>query len=283
MVTLPETTGSFESKDGTKIFYREYGVETERARLVIAHGLGEHSGRYRNVIEQLVPRGISIWALDHRGHGQSTGKRGHVMDFQHYLSDLRIMVEMAREERPDTTKIFLLGHSMGGLMVLNFALKSPELIHGVIASSPALGITGEVPLIKKIAGKLMSPIWPTLSVGNELDVTKISHDADVVNLYQSDPLVHDRVSFRWFTEFLSVMETTNRMAHKMEVPTLLQVAEDDHLVNAQSSKEFFEKLKLQDKTFHCYDGLYHEIYNELPEKRDAVLADLAEWLEAHIK
>jgi alpha-beta hydrolase superfamily lysophospholipase len=168
-------------------------------------------------------------------------------------------------------------------MVLSFALRSPELIHGVIASSPALGITEEVPLIKKIAVKLMTPIWPTLTVGNELDVTRISHDADVVSLYKSDPLVHDRVSFRWFAEFLSAMETTNLIAQKMEVPTLLQVAGDDHLVDAKSSREFFEKLKFQDKTFHRYDGLYHEIYNELPEKRAAVLGDLAEWLEAHIE
>jgi alpha-beta hydrolase superfamily lysophospholipase len=282
MAEFPETTGNFTSQDGLKIFYRSYQADNERARLVIAHGLGEHSGRYGNVVERLLPKGITIWALDLRGHGHSDGWRGHVSTFDLYLSELRTMVEIAREGGPDAIKIFLLGHSMGGLIALNFALRFPEIIDGVIASSPTLGLAVKLPAIKSALGKIMSSIWPSLSLGNELDASKISHDEEVVRAYEKDPLVHDRVSARWFTEFLSAMETTNQLASKIKVPILMQVAGDDHLVSIQSSKTFFEKLYLEDKTLHFYDDLYHEIYNEGEDRRAKVLTDLETWLEAHI-
>lgn len=282
MAEFPETTGNFTSQDGLKIFYRSYQADNERARLVIAHGLGEHSGRYGNVVERLLPKGITIWALDLRGHGHSDGRQGHVSTFDQYLSELRTMVEIATEGGPDAIKIFLLGHSMGGLVALNFPPRFPEIIDGVIASSPSLGLTVKVPAIKGALGKIMSSIWPSLTLGNELDASKISHDEEVVRAYEKDPLVHDRVTARWFTEFLSAMETTNQLASKIKVPILMQVAGDDHLVSAQSSKTFFEKLDLEDKTLHFYDDLYHEIYNEREDQRAKVLTDLETWLEVHI-
>jgi len=190
---------------------------------------------------------------------------------------------MAREGAPDGMKVFLLGHSMGGLIALYFALRFPRLIDGVVASSPALGIAVKVPAIKSVLGKVMSAVWPGLSLGNELDATKISHDSDVVRAYEDDPLVHDRVTARWFTEIMSAMETTNQLSPRMEVSILMQVAGDDHLTDVQSSKAFFERLELEDKTLRVYDGLYHEIYNEPPDKRAPVLADLEKWLEGHIR
>lgn len=281
MTEYHEKTDTFASHDGVNIFYRQFQAADERARLVIAHGLGEHSGRYGNVVNRLLPVDYSLWIPDHRGHGQSGGKKGHVLNFEQYLLDLRLMVEMAKEGLPEGRKIFLLGHSMGGLIALCFALQNPELIDGVIASSPALGMVIEVPAVKNALGQVMSFLWPGLQLGNELDATKISRDESVVKAYQNDALVHDRVSARWFTEMLSTMEEVNRQASRMQIPVLMQVAGDDHLVNAQSSKQFFEKLAVADKTLHMYDGLYHEIYNELDEQRQKVLGDLEAWLENH--
>lgn len=282
MAEYHERTDTFASRDGVDIFYRQYQAADERARLVIAHGLGEHSGRYGNVVNRLLPANYSLWIPDHRGHGQSGGKKGHVLNFEQYLLDLRLMVEMAGEGLPEGRKIFLLGHSMGGLIALDFALQSPELIDGVIASSPALGMVVEVPAVKNVLGKVMSFMWPGLLLGNELDSAKISHDESVVKAYQDDPLVHDRVSARWFTEFLSSMEEVNRQASRLQIPVLMQVAGDDHLVNAQAGKQFFENLTVADKSLHVYDGLYHEIYNELADQRLIVLDDLAAWLENHL-
>ena len=282
MVEYPEKTDTFASHDGVDIFYRQFQAADERVRLVVAHGLGEHSGRYENVVNRLLPVNYSIWIPDHRGHGQSGGKRGHVLNFEQYLLDLRLVVEMARERLPEGRKVFLLGHSMGGLIALYFAQQYPDLIDGVIASSPGLGMVIKVPVVKNVLGQVMSFIWPGLSLGNELDATKISRDESVVNAYQNDPLVHDRVSARWFTEVLSTMQEVNRQASRIQIPVLMQVAGDDHLVNAQSSQQFFEKLTVTDKTLHMYDGLYHEIYNELDEQRRKVLDDLEAWLENHI-
>ena len=278
MNTLPEENGTFKGSDGVDIFYRHYRAEPERARMVIAHGLGEHSGRYGNIVDRMLPMGISVWAADHRGHGQSGGRRGHVLNFMQFLNDLNTMIERAGENSAGEGKCFLLGHSMGGLIAIYYAQRFPESVDGIVASSPALGMIIDVPAAKKILGSIMSLVWPGLTMGNELDAGKISHDSAVVNGYLNDPLVHDRVSSRFFTEFMDAMETVNHQAPALKVPILMQVAGDDHLVNARSSGQFFNTLDLPDKTLHVYEGLYHEIYNELEEQRKKVLTDLEDWL-----
>jgi alpha-beta hydrolase superfamily lysophospholipase len=282
MTAFPEKTGNFTGSDGVSIFYRQFQAQPERAHMVIAHGLGEHSGRYDNVVDRMLPQGISVWAPDHRGHGRSEGRRGHVLNFVQYINDLRFMVELAREDLPEGMQCFLLGHSMGGLIALDFAQRYANLIDGVIASSPALGMVFEVPRIKKVLGIMMSYVWPGLTMGNELDASKISHDRNVVRAYENDPLVHDRVSARFFTEFLAAMESVRQMAPAIKTPLMLQLAGDDHLVNTQTSKKFFELLALKDKTLYVYDGLYHEIYNELEDQRQVVLNDLENWVVNHL-
>ena len=279
MAALPETTGEFVSPDGIKIFYRQYQAESERARMVLSHGVGEHSGRYGNVIERVLPKGFSVWAPDHRGHGQSGGKRGHVLNFVQYLTDLRLTVELAKKDMPGEMPCFLLGHSMGGLIALYFAQHYPELIDGVVASSPCLGMVIEIPAVKKVLGSFMSYVWPGMTMGSGLDATKISRDENVVSAYKNDPLVHDRVSARFFTELLAAMESVNQQASALNVPVLMQVAGEDYLVNADSSKHFFEKLTLQDKTLHVYDDMYHEIYNAPQDQKGRVLDDLETWLD----
>jgi len=282
MPKLQEKTGSFKSHDGQKIFYREYRAVNERARLVIAHGLAEHSGRYGNVIDRLFPDDISIWAMDHRGHGRSDGSRGHITSFDDYLNDLKKMVEIANAGIGENTKCFLLGHSMGGLISLMFAFQHHDMIDGVIVSSPGLGVKVKVPGFKVFMGKVMSSLWPGLSLGNELDSSKISRDKEVVNKYDNDPLRHGKVSARWFTEFLKAMEKAHRLAPSMKIPILMQIAGDDHLVDAAASKSFYEKLGVKDKTLYVYDGLYHEIYNELESDRKKVLDDLENWIMVRV-
>lgn len=275
-------TGSFKSHDGLKIFFREYRAAKESARLVIAHGLAEHSGRYGNVTERLFPDNMSIWALDHRGHGQSDGPRGHISSFDDYVNDLKGMIEIAKTDIGENIKLFLLGHSMGGLISLMFAFKHPDMIDGVIVSSPGLGMKVKVPGFKVFMGKLMSSIWPGLSLGNELDSSKISRDKEVVKKYDNDPLRHGKVSARWFTEFLGAMEEAHRLAPSMKVPILMQIGGDDQLVDAEASKSFYEKLGVEDKTLHVYEGLFHEIYNELEPDRKKVLDDLENWINARV-
>jgi alpha-beta hydrolase superfamily lysophospholipase len=250
--------------------------------MVIAHGLGEHSGRYLNVINLLVPKGVTIFAPDFRGHGKSDGKRGHVLAFSDYLSDLDSMFGAALKERKPGTKFFLLGHSLGGLIGINYMIRGQKTLDGLIISSPSLGLTVKVPAVKAALGKVMSSVWPGLSLNNELDASKISHDEKVVEAYKNDPLVHDRVTARWFTEFLTAMETAANGASEIKLPCLIQLAGDDHLVNADASKAFFGKISSEDKTLHVYEGFYHEIFNEREEMRKLALSDLEEWMLSRI-
>jgi acylglycerol lipase len=141
-------------------------------------------------------------------------------------------------------------------------------------------VTVEVPAAKAFLGKVMSTILPGLSMSNGLDDTKLSHDPAVVEAYRKDPLVHDRVTARWFTEFMSAMEATRQGASSMSVPLLMQLAGDDYLVSADAGRAMFEQVGSSDKTLHVYDGYYHEIYNAPQEKRAKVLDDLAGWMSA---
>ena len=282
MTEVGEKTATFTNQAGQQIFCRNYPVEQARGILVIAHGLGEHSERYLNVVNHLWPKGFAVWALDHRGHGRSGGKRGHINSFDEYLVDLGQLVKMASQENTQGVKLFVLGHSLGGLITANFALNSPDYVDGYILSSPALGMTIAVPKAKEILGKVMSSLWPGLQLSNELDPNHISHDPEVVAAYINDSLVHSKVTARWFTEFMAAMEKVNQQSGLIKTPILMQVAGDDKLVNAPASQAFFERLQVKDKTLKLYPGLYHEIYNELGEARAQVLADLEEWLTARL-
>ncbi|MBW2117923.1 MAG: lysophospholipase [Deltaproteobacteria bacterium] len=282
MHKLHETTGYFSGDKDLKIFYRNLSAEKEKARLIIAHGLGEHSGRYDRVINRLVPEGLSIWALDFCGHGRSGGKRGHIESFDQYIADIDKLIEIASEDAPQDTKIFLLGHSLGGLIALNYGLRLPDKLNGLIVSSPVLAFKVKVQAFKIISGKVMSAVWPGLSMANELDLTKISHDRSVVDAYIHDPLVHNRVTARWFTEFISAMAWVQESVKKMQVPILMQIAGSDFLVDAGASETFFNHLLLKDKTIHIYRELFHEIFNETADESAVVLDDLLAWLKMHI-
>jgi len=282
MTTNREFNSTFTGSADVPIFYRQIQAAPERGRILIAHGLGEHSGRYHHVMERLLKKGLSVWAMDHRGHGQSGGKRGHIQRFDQYIEDLQQMMKLVRKDMPENMKCFLLGHSMGGLIVLNYAEKHPHMIEGVIASSPGLAPADKIPVIKGAAGRIMSKIWPAMPLNNEVDSRFLSHDTKVVSDYDNDPLVHPWVTARWFTEYVDAMADTIRSAPSIKPPILMQVAGDDHLVSPEASRNFFDSLTVRDKTLHFYEGLCHEIYNETPKDRERVLADLEKWVDGHL-
>ena len=278
MATIESMSDSFESSDGTRIFYRRWVPETTRLRIVVAHGLGEHSGRYAHVADALCPLGASLWILDHRGHGSSRGKRGHVSDFNEYVRDLKQLVALAAGDGGTEPSTLLLGHSMGGLIALSFARQHPEDLDGLIVSSPLLGINPLPPALLRGMARLLSTIWPTFSLNNKLDPTFISHDADQVAAYVQDKLVHDRISARWFVECMAEVRRTGSAPQSIRTPILMQIAGDDHLVDPEASLAFFQALTASDKTLCHYESLYHEIYNETLPEREKVLDDLKQWI-----
>ena len=280
MTDIKEKTARFEGSDGTSLFYRNYIAEIERFQVVISHGLGEHSGRYGHVVDALCPMGASLWIHDHRGHGRSQGKRGHVNDFDAYVQDLKMLMALARTDKSDQLPLLLLGHSMGGLIALSFVRQYPRHVDGLIVSSPLLGVPKPPSPVLKAVARIMSVIWPALSFDNRLDPSFISHDGDEVRAYEQSERVHSRISARWFTRCMSEIEKTGGSPEAITSPILMQIAGEDHLVSTPAAIAYFNALTVADKTLFHYETLYHEIYNEKRPDRERVLADLKEWVAA---
>lgn len=278
MADIEEKTAWVEASDGSTLFYRVFNPGRGRLQVVVAHSLGEHSGRYGHVVETLAPLGASVWIHDHRGHGRSQGRRGHVDAFDDYVRDLKIVVDMVRKDSNDRSPVLLLGHSMGGLIALSFARRHPRHIDGLVVSSPLLGVPNPPnPLLRAVV-RVLSVLWPTLSLSNRLDPAYISHDSAIVNAYIQNDLVHSRISARWFVHCLSEIEATGASPEAIKNPILMQIAGDDHLVSTPAALDYFAGLSVADKTLCHYENLYHEIYNEKRPDREKVLADLKRWV-----
>ncbi|HFB52320.1 MAG TPA: alpha/beta hydrolase [Anaerolineae bacterium] len=271
---------TIRSADGTELFVQNWlPAETPVATLAIVHGLGEYSDRYRHVAQFFVEKQFAVYALDLRGHGRSGGQRGHIDRFGQYLEDVSALLAYARKTTP-TEKTFLLGHSMGGAIVLAFALENPSAVDGVIASGPGLRTRMKVPGWKVTLGKVMSNVMPKMSIPNGIDPAGLNHDAANVQAYISDPLVHDKVSARWYTEFTAAGERILTDAPKLAVPVLAMHGADDPIVDPSGTRDFVANAGIADKKFIEYPAFFHEILNE-PEK-EKVLNDIWQWLNERI-
>jgi lysophospholipase len=277
MADYQHETGTIIGKGGTEIFVQRWRAHRPLASLVIAHGLGEHSGRYGNLINWLSGKRISIYALDHRGHGRSSGKRGHVTSFGDYVDDLAFFINSVIDDNPGLP-VFLLGHSMGGVIAMLYALRSQEKLAGLILSSPGLIPTVEAPKYKVACASFLSKYLPSLLVSNELDSNYISHDRHVVANYQNDPLVHDRISARWYTEFIKSAEECLNRSSEIMIPLFVFHGTDDRLVDFTGSIHVFDAASSRDKTKLLLEGLYHETMNEVEYEREKVLAAISKWI-----
>ena len=208
------------SADGLKLCIRSHKADNEKARLMIVHGLGEHGDTFGNVIAAVQPKGYSVWTFDLRGHGQSEGPRGHINQFEDYLADVRICLEHVKQDNPAGQPVFLMGDSLGGLIVVRFALAFPDMVDGVIASAPGIGQATVSP-VKKMVGKLISGIFPRLTVGNGLDFSTACHDENWLRHHAQDPLIHDRVTARFFTEFTRTQALVQQESPNLSVPLLM--------------------------------------------------------------
>ncbi|MFO8057709.1 MAG: alpha/beta hydrolase [bacterium] len=271
--------GSFTGARGVEIFWQAWIPDTIRAVCMIAHGLGEHSARYEHVAAALVERDLACFALDHRGHGRSGGKRGHVLSFEEYENDLEILHRQVRERFQDMP-VFLVGHSMGGLISAGYAITKGHGLAGLILSSAALRVDVDEPAIKLALGRLFSKVFPFVTMSNGLDPEFISHDPDVVQNYKNDPLVHDRVSARWFTEFLNAIDRVQQNAHQITVPVLVMQSGDDNMVNPAGAREFHDRLTTEDSALQYWDGFYHEMFNETQKQKP--ISFMIEWIEKRL-
>jgi alpha-beta hydrolase superfamily lysophospholipase len=230
------------------------------------------------VVNHLVPLGFAVYGFDHRGHGRSPGKRGHIMGWNEFREDVKQFVDKIHQEGADKP-LFLYGHSMGGLIVLDYVLHYPEGLSGVIASGPILAQPGVSPFLLMLS-RILSKIWPSFSIDTKLDADAISRDPEVIKAYEADPLVHSMASARFGTELTATMEWTHDHAFELKIPLLILHGEADKLVPPAGSRKFFENVNLNDKELQTYPGGYHEPHNDI--EHQTVLNDLERWLQKHL-
>ncbi|MFD1314588.1 alpha/beta hydrolase [Namhaeicola litoreus] len=260
-------------------FGKIYPSKKVNAVVIIVHGLGDHLGRYEDfVIPELLNNDFSVLAYDQFGHGKTKGKRGYNPGFDQVLESLHIVVKKAVEMFPQKP-IFLYGHSMGGNVVLNYALRSPELIQGIVLSSPFLRLAFSPPAWKLQLGKLALKFFPGITMGNELDPKALSHDPKAVEKYLADPLVHDKVSPNYSIRFLESGEWAieNIDFLKLNALVLHGTADmlTDHLASVEISKKNPKKIKLQ-----LYPDGYHELHNEA--LKETFLKDICTWINKNL-
>ena len=277
---MEHVEGHFTGSDGVAIYHQSWLPKQTRASVVIAHGLGEHSGRYAHVAEALTAIGCSVHALDHRGHGRSSGPRALVDRWAYIVADLNHFIGRVRLEKP-AMPLFLLGHSMGGAIALASALGRPEPLSGLILSGAAVDLEG-APKLARWLGKLLAVLMPRLGM-LAVDASLVSRDPEVVAAYVADPLnLHGKVPARTIGEMVRFAEALPPRLPPLRLPLLVMHGGADRIAGPAGSRLVVERAGSTDKILKMYEGLYHEIFNEKPADRERVIADMTAWISARL-
>jgi acylglycerol lipase len=273
---------SFTGLGGTNIVYDVYEPPTTTGGdpvgvVLVAHGVAEHAGRYAHVAEVLVGLGLKVVVADHRGHGRSGGKRLMVRDLSEYSADLDTLRTLELLEGRPT---YLLGHSMGGCIALDYALDHQDVLEALVLSAPAVLPGDDIsPLLIRVA-KVLGKVVPGLP-GQKLSSASISRDPAVVAAYDADPLNHrGKLPAGVGGAMLRTMDTFPARLPSLRLPLLVLSGTGDTIVNPEGARLVDRLAGSSDKTLKEYDGLFHEVFNE-PEK-ELVLGDLRDWMKAHL-
>lgn len=271
---------SFDGIGGTRIVYDVWVPETDPTGVVVlSHGFGEHARRYDHVAQRFSEAGLITFALDHRGHGRSGGKRVVVRDISEYTGDFHHLVGLATAEYPDLPRV-VLGHSMGGGIVFAYGVEHPDDYKLMVLSGPAVDARSQVSLPLALAAKVLGSILPGLPA-ESLPFDAVSRDPEVVAAYNADPLVyHGKVPAGVGKALIEVGETMPQRAAALTAPLLVVHGEDDKLVPVAGSRKLVECVGLSDVALKVYPKLYHEVFNE-PEKA-VVLDDVVSWIEVRL-
>jgi alpha-beta hydrolase superfamily lysophospholipase len=230
------------------------------------------------VAEALVPQGVAVVAPDLRGNGRSPGQRGYIGAWSELREDLRRLVTRVRAGRPELP-LFLLGNSLGALVVLDYALTHAERIRGVIALAPPLGALG-VPAPLLALGRVLSRVWPRFSLETGMDLSGLARDPTVAERVLEDPLFHRRGTARLSTEVTATIARLQAEAARFPVPLLVLHGGADRMVPPDGSRRFVARVSHADKQLIEYPGAYHALLADTGAER--VLADIGDWLGARL-
>jgi alpha-beta hydrolase superfamily lysophospholipase len=278
---MNHTEGTFKGIRDANIYYQAWLPDGRvKAVLLVVHGAAEHSGRYMNIVNHFIPLGYGVYSLDHFGHGRSDGQRVYVESFDDYIEPLNTFYTMIRRWQPDKP-IFILGHSLGGLIETYYLLDHQKEFTGAVVSAPSIKIQDTISPMTITMGKLLSKITPKAGL-LALDAKAVSKDPAVVEAYVTDPLVYTgKLTARLAAEMLRAMQRVTDEVGTISLPMIIVQGKADKLVDPSGAQMLYDKSGSTDKTLKMYDGLYHEVFNE-PE-REQVLTDVENWLESHLK
>ncbi|HET6778285.1 MAG TPA: alpha/beta hydrolase [Gemmatimonadales bacterium] len=277
-IATEHRTGTFAGSGGMHLFYQVWRPAQPRAVLINLHGLGDHSGLYPNLAAYFPPREIAVYAYDMRGNGRSPGQRAFVRSWQEFREDLHAFLTQVRQWEPNVP-LFLLGNSLGGLVVLDYGLQRPSGLLGVIAAAPPLGRLGVPPVLMAL-GRVMSRIVPRFSLRVGMDLTGLARDPAVVETVLADPYFHRRGTARLSTEVTAAISRVQANAESLSLPLLILHGSADRMVPPDGSREFFAKVRYPDREFREYPEGYHGLFADL--NAGEVLGDLERWIEAHM-
>ncbi|MFN3003897.1 alpha/beta hydrolase [Mycolicibacterium wolinskyi] len=279
-MTSTRSEQTFDGVGGVRIVYDVWTPDVEpRGVVVLSHGYAEHAGRYHHVAQRFGAAGLIVYALDHRGHGRSGGKRVYLRDMSEFVGDFRTLVGIAAAEHPALKRI-VLGHSMGGGIVFAYGVEYPDEYAAMVLSGPAVHAQDGLSPVLVVAAKVLGKIAPGLPV-EKLDADAVSRDPEVVAAYKADPLVYQgRLPAGIARALIGVGQTMPQRASALGVPLLVVHGEKDRLIPVAGSRLLVECVAVEDVHLKVYPGLFHEVFNE-PEKA-VVLDDVTSWIETHL-
>ncbi|MGE5701702.1 MAG: lysophospholipase [Clostridia bacterium] len=262
-----------------KCYRHSWMVDEPLATVILVHGTGEHHGRYEHVARFLNNRGFQVASGDLPGWGRTPGRKGHIEQFDDYIEAVAGWVaEEQQTKQSDNYPVFLLGHSLGGLIAARYVetYAGQHGLAGLVLSSPCLQLRLAISPWKRKLADVLNELMPTLRLGNGIAPFQVSRDPRVREAYVKDPYNYAKVSVRWFHELQTAMEASFQEEKRVDLPVLTVQAGADSLVNPDAVEQFVYALPVADKQFVKYEGLYHEVLNE-PEK-EIVLTEIADWM-----
>ena len=269
---------NWKSLDGLDMYARGWAPQgNPKAAIMLVHGHGEHVARYDHVADALTEKGYAMLGFDLRGHGKSGGPRGHTPSYNALMDDIASFSQQTEQRYPGLPR-FLYGHSLGGNLVLNYALRRKPDLRGVIATGPWLKLAFDPPASQVTLARLTNGIAPGFTQHSKLNTQGLSHDQVVVAAYDNDPLVHDKISARLFMAIYESGLWALEHAAEFPLPLLLMHGAADPITSAKASQEFAQRAGNK-VTLKIWDGMYHEIHNEVGKAE--VFKTMLTWLEQH--
>jgi len=274
--------GFFDGARGAQTYYQCWLPEGDpKAVLFIVHGLAEHSGRYMHIVNYFVPLGYAVYGHDYFGHGKSEGKRVFVEQFEDITKPLKTYFDMVRSLQPNKP-IFLLGHSLGGLISSRHLLDHQADFAGAILSGPCIKVVDHPSPLLLFILNLVSAIVPKLGV-KQLESDVMSTDPKEVEGYVSDPLVHPgKVTAGMLAAMFTAIKYVTDHARQITLPLLMVQGGADATVDPAGAQLLHNTVGSSDKAIKVYKDYYHEVFNEPKARRDKVFQDIQDWLETRL-